>query len=167
MQELVENRNHVLFRDEAARAEGTPHYERPSDTQKCLSDNRDSCPLSSLFEHTNVDLINNASSRSSQPLLTIVNRETPRDNATTKPITAATPTRATKGMLQVPREDAFANAQALLDNGEGKHVDNGSVSFSLSEMDRDGTTQRRKEPSVNRGSGPENGHFFKWSPNRF
>ncbi len=67
----------------------------------------------------------------------------------------------------MPREDAFANAQALLDNGEGKHVDNGSVSFSLSEMDRDGTTQRRKEPSVNRGSGPENGHFFKWSLNHF
>ena len=51
-------------------------------------------------------------------------------------------------MLQVPQEDAIANAQALLDNGEGKHVDNGSVNFSLSEMDRDGTTQRRKEPSV-------------------
>ncbi len=67
----------------------------------------------------------------------------------------------------MPQEDAIANAQALLDNGEGKHVDNGSVNFSLSEMDRDGTTQRRKEPSVNRGSGPENGHFFKWSPNHF
>jgi hypothetical protein len=51
-------------------------------------------------------------------------------------------------MLQVPQEDAFANAQALLDNGGGKHVDNGTVNFSLSEMDRDGTTQRCKEPSV-------------------
>ncbi len=45
MQELVENRNHVLFRDEAAWAEGTPHYERPSNTQKCMSDNQDSHPL--------------------------------------------------------------------------------------------------------------------------
>jgi hypothetical protein len=51
-------------------------------------------------------------------------------------------------MLQAPQEDAFANAQALLDNGEGKHVDNGTVNFSLSEMDCDGMTQQRKEPSV-------------------
>ncbi len=35
-----------------------------------------------------------------------------------------------------------------MDNGEGKHVDNGTVHFSLSEMDCDGTTQRHKEPSV-------------------
>ncbi len=77
-----------------------------------------------------------------------MNRGTPGDNATTKPITAATPTRVTKGMLQEPQEDAFVNAQALLDNWEGKHVDNGTVNFSLSEMDCDGTTQRRKEPSV-------------------
>ncbi len=128
--------------------EGTPHYERPSDTQKCLSDNRDSRPLFSLFEHTNVDLINNACACSSQPPLTIVNRGTPQDNAITKPITAMTPTRVTKGMLQAPQEDAFANAQALLDYGEVKHVDNGTVNFSLSEMDRDGMTQRHKEPSV-------------------
>ncbi len=51
-------------------------------------------------------------------------------------------------MLQTPQGDAFANAQALLDNGEGKHVDNGTVNFSLSEMDRDGLMQRCKEPSV-------------------
>jgi hypothetical protein len=51
-------------------------------------------------------------------------------------------------MLQAPQEDAFANAQALLDNGEVKHVDNGTVIFSLSEMDHDGMTQRCKEPSV-------------------
>jgi hypothetical protein len=140
MRELVENRNHVLFRDEAAWAEGTPHYERPSNTQKCLSDNRDSCPLSSLFEHTNVDLINNTCACSSQPQLTIVNRGTPQDNATMKPITEATPIRVTKGMLQTPQEDAFENAQALLDNGEGKHVDNGTMNFSLLEMDHDGTT---------------------------
>ncbi len=51
-------------------------------------------------------------------------------------------------MLQVPQGDAFVNAQALLDNGEGKHVDNGTVHLSLSEVDPDGMTQRRKEPSV-------------------
>jgi hypothetical protein len=34
-----------------------------------------------------------------------------------------------------------------LDNGEGKRVDNGTVNFSLSERDRDGTTQRRRELS--------------------
>ncbi len=76
MRELVENRNHVLFRDEAAWAGGKPHYERPSNTQKCLSVNWDSHPLSSLFVHTNVDLINNACTCSSQPPLTIVNRGT-------------------------------------------------------------------------------------------
>jgi hypothetical protein len=139
MRELGKKRNHVLFGDEAAPAEGMPHHERPSNTQKCLSDNWDSCPLSSLFEHANVDLINNAYACSSQPPLTIVHRGTPRDNATMKPITAATPTRVTKGMLRAPQEDAFPNAQALLDNGEGKHVENGTVNFSLSEMDHDGT----------------------------
>jgi hypothetical protein len=148
MQELVENRNHVLFRDEVAWAEGTPHYERPSDTQKCLSDNWDSCPLSSLFEHTNVDLTNNTCTHSSQPPLTIVNRGTTRDNVTTTPITATTPTGIPKAMLHVSQGYAFANAQASLDNGEGKHVDNGIVHFSLSEMDRDGTMQRCMEPSV-------------------
>jgi hypothetical protein len=147
MRELVENRNHVLFRDEAAWAVGTPHYERPSKTEKCLSDDRDSRPLSSLFEHTKMDLINNACSRSSQPPLTIVNRGTAQDNTTTTQFNAATPTGVTQGMLQEPQEDAFANAQALLDNGEGKHVDNETVNFSLSERDCDWTTQRRTELS--------------------
>jgi hypothetical protein len=77
-----------------------------------------------------------------------VNRGTLGDNASTKPIIAATPTRVTKGMLQEPQEDAFVNAQALLDNWEGKHVDNGTVNFSLSERDCNGMMQRRKEPSV-------------------
>ena len=113
-----------MFRDEAAGAVGMPHYERPSKTEKCLSDNQDSHPLSSLFEYTNMDLINNACARSSQPPLTIVNRGTAQDNTTTTQFNAATPTGVTQGMLQEPQEDAFANAQALLDNGEGKHVDN-------------------------------------------
>ena len=77
-----------------------------------------------------------------------MNRQTRCDNATTTPITAASPTGVTKGMLHVPQGDAFANAQALLDNGEDKHVDNGTVNFSLLEMDRDGMTQRCTEPSV-------------------
>jgi hypothetical protein len=147
MRDSVENRNHVLFRDEATWAVGMPHYERPSKTKKCLSDNRDSHPLSSLFEHTNMDLINNACACSSQPPLTIVNRGTVQDKTTTTQFNAATPTGVTQRMLQDPQEDAFANAQALLDNGEGKRVDNGTVNFSLSERDSDGTTQRRRESS--------------------
>jgi hypothetical protein len=102
MQDLVEKRNHVLFRDEVAWAVGTPHYERPSETEKCLSDNQDSCPLSNLFENTNMDLINNACAHSSQPLLTIVNRGTVQDNTTTTQFNATTPTGVTKGMLQGP-----------------------------------------------------------------
>jgi hypothetical protein len=64
------------------------------------------------------------------------------------PITAASPRGVTTGMLHAPQGDAFANVQALLDNGEGKHVDNATVHFSLSEMDRDGMMQRHKELSV-------------------
>jgi hypothetical protein len=71
-----------------------------------------------------------------------------RDNATMTPITAASPRGVTTVMLHAPHGDAFANAQALFDNGEGKHIDNGTVHFSLSELDRDGMTQRCKEPSV-------------------
>ncbi len=67
-----------------------------------------------------------------------------RNNATMAPITASSPRGITKGILHAPQGDAFANAQALLDNGEGKHVDNGTVHFSLSEMDPDGMTQRHK-----------------------
>ncbi len=70
------------------------------------------------------------------------------NKATTTPITAASPTGVTKGLLHAPQGEAFANGQALLDNGEGKHVNNGTVHLSLSEMDRDGTMQRHKKPSV-------------------
>jgi hypothetical protein len=99
---------------EAAWAEGMPRYKRPNIEQKTLlSDNQDVRPLSSLFKYTNVALITNACARSSQPTL-IENRGIARSNANTSTTKVLTSNGLTKRMLHAT-EDAFANAQALLD----------------------------------------------------
>ncbi len=94
--------------------EGTPHYKRPSIEQKTsLSDNQDVGPLSSLFEYTNVALITTACACSSQPTL-IENRGIAHSNANTSTTKVLTSNGLTKRMLHAT-EDAFANAQAILD----------------------------------------------------
>ncbi len=50
-------------------------------------------------------------------------------------------------MLHAIEEEALANAQALLDNREGKRVENLNMNFPTSHMDHDGTRSKRKESS--------------------